>query len=122
MTEIKEGIMREVDQDFGTLATTPEAVEATRIRNRRRDTILDPASYRVRGVDWVRPTDLMARSGSQMAGAGINFQAELLRRTRKATTTSIRGIAQRARRLPLVSAFGHGTSRSGTERGAVGAV
>ncbi|MFC7942868.1 hypothetical protein ACFUPZ_06380 [Microbacterium oxydans] len=121
MSEIGNATPRNVDRDDDGVATVPEAVEVTSVRSRHRWAAVDPASYRGRGVEWVRPTDLMVRSGSRMAGAGINLHAELHRRTREATTTSIRGIAERARRLPPASAFGHGSSRRGTERGAVGA-
>ncbi|MCB8045059.1 hypothetical protein JM654_15605 [Microbacterium oxydans] len=121
MSEIENETPRNVDRDNDGVATVPEAVEATSVRRHHRAAALDPATYRGRGVEWVRPTDLMVRSGSRVAGAGISFQAELHRRTRDAATTSIRGIAERARRLPPASAFGHGSSRRGTERGAVGA-
>jgi hypothetical protein len=121
MSEIENETQRNVDRDDDGVATAPETVEATSARSRRRRVVVNPASYRGRGVEWVRPTDLMARSGSRVAGAGINFQAELHRRTHDAATTSIRGVAERARRLLPASAFGHGSSRRGTERGAVGA-
>lgn len=121
MSEIENETTRIADRDGDSVATVPETVEATSVRRHHRGATLDPASYRGRGVEWVRPTDLIAHGGSRMAGAGITFQAELHRRTRAATTTSIRGIAERARRLPPVSAFGHGSSRRGAERGAVGA-
>jgi hypothetical protein len=62
----------------------------------------------------------MMRGGSRVAGAGINFQAKLQRRTYQATATSARGIAERARHLSPLSAFGHGSSRRGAERGAIG--
>ncbi|MDQ0728770.1 hypothetical protein [Microbacterium sp. W4I20] len=122
MSEIENETQRNVDRDDDGVATAPETVEATMVRSRRRRAVVNPASYCGRGVEWVRPTDLMARSGSRVAGAGINFQAELYRRAHDAATTSTRGIAERARRLPPASAFGHGSSRRGTERGAVGAV
>ncbi|WP_350351634.1 hypothetical protein ABS642_21090 [Microbacterium sp. A8/3-1] len=121
MSEIENETPRNVDRDDDGVASAPKAVETTSVRSRRRWAVVDPASHLGRGVDWVRPTDLMVRSGSRVAGAGISFQAELHRRTRDAATTSIRGIAERARRLPPASAFGHGSSRRGTERGAVGA-
>ena len=35
-----------------------------------------------RGVEWMRPTDLLARHSAQAAGRGLNFQAEMARRTR----------------------------------------
>ena len=105
-----------------SLRTTsaPEAVEAASVQGHHNGAGSDPAFYRGRGVEWVRPTDLMVRGGSRVAGAGINFQAELRRRTYQATATSARGIAERARHLPPLSAFGHGSSRQGAERGAIG--
>lgn len=100
--------------------SAPEAVEAASAQGHRSGAGIDPAFYRGRGVEWVRPTDLMVRGGSRVAGAGINFQAELRRRTYQATATSARGIAERARHLPPLSAFGHGSSPRGAERGAIG--
>jgi hypothetical protein len=108
------------DERSVTIASAPEALEAASVQSHRRGARIDPAFYRGRGVEWVRPTDLMVRGGSRVAGAGINFQAELRRRTYQATATSARGIAERARHLPPLSAFGHGSSRRGAERGAIG--
>src|SRR5690606_23827525 len=88
------------------------------------------AARRVRGVAWVRPTDLLARQSAAVAGRGIDFEVELARRTRQftgqMTRASGRGlgkaaqaISERARRLPDVSEFGRGSrqqswvSRSG---------
>jgi len=102
------------------MTSTPEAVEAASVQEGRSSAGFNPAFYRGRGVEWVRPTDLMARGGSRVAGAGINFQTELRRRTYQATATSARGIAERARRLPPISAFGHGSPRRGAERSAIG--
>lgn len=98
----------ELESDSSTV--TFEAANPTTVPGSHGGKALSSATYRSRGVDWVRPTELIARSGSRMAGTGLNFQSELHRRTREATTTSIRGIAMRARRLPPVSAFGRGTS------------
>jgi hypothetical protein len=108
--------------DIAGAADTPDAIEATSIRHD--DPVVDPAlnrEHRVgRGVEWVRPTDLMARTGSRMAGAGIDFQADMARRSRHAATTSARALAVRARRLPPVSAFGRGHADRATTRDAVG--
>lgn len=113
-------------------AGTPEAVQAAKVAQRSRPdkaTIADSAR-RVRGVEWVRPTDLLARQSATVAGRGIDFEVELARRTRKLTShvtkASSRGvgtvgkaISERARRLPDVSEFGRGSrhpswvSRSG---------
>ena len=108
--------------DIAGATGTPDAIEATSIRHH--DPAIDPAfspHQRVgRGVDWVRPTDLMARSGSRVAGAGIDFQADMARRSRHAATASARAVAERVRRLPPVSAFGRGHTDRSMSRDAVG--
>ena len=96
--------------------STPEAVRAAQVaRDDKQHAIV-----RGRGVEWVRPTDLMARSGSRVAGAWIDFQADMARRSRHAAATSARAVAARARRLPPVSAFGRGHADRATTRDAVG--
>lgn len=71
------------------------------------------------GVEWVRPTDLLAARTGRVAGQGIDFHAELARRTRRAPGQAYRGartvarsgarvVSERARRLPPVTAFGRG--------------
>ncbi|WP_114906665.1 hypothetical protein [Ornithinimicrobium murale] len=126
------------DQDTGrktpdpAAETTPEAVQAAKTahRNRVGRTTAADSARRARGVEWVRPTDLLARQSATAAGRGIDFEVELARRTRQATghvaRVSGRGIgragkavSERARRLPDVSEFGRGgrhqswVSRSG---------
>ena len=54
------------------------------------------------------------------AGAGIDFQADMARRSRHAATTSAQAVAARARRLPPVSAFGRGHTTEPMTRDAVG--
>lgn len=109
--------------DVAGATGTPDAIEASHT-SRRVDPAVDPALSRERrvgsGVEWVRPTDLMARTGSRVAGAGIDFQADMARRSRHAATTSARALAVRARRLPQVSAFGRGHADRATTRDAVG--
>lgn len=72
------------------------------------------------GVEWVRPTELMLSRSGRIAGRGIDFQAELARRTRRApgqayraTRTGVRSgarfVSERARRLPPASTFGRGS-------------
>lgn len=108
--------------DIAGATGTPDAIEATSIRHH--DPALDPAlsahQRAGRGVDWVRPTDLMARSGSRVAGAGIDFQADMARRSRHVAATSARAVAARARRLPPVSAFGRGHGTQPMTRDSVG--
>ena len=118
--EGKDGAAVAASENSVRTTSAPEAVEAASVQHHRSGAGIDPTLYRGRGVEWVRPTDLMVRGGSRVAGAGINFQAELRRRTYQATATSARGIAERARHLPPLSAFGHGSSRRGAERGAIG--
>lgn len=76
------------------------------------------------GVEWVRPSDLLAARLGRVAGQGIDFQAELARRarlvpghayrgTRTVARSGVRVVSERARRLPPVTAFGRG---GGTER------
>lgn len=71
------------------------------------------------GVEWVRPSDLMTRGGSRVAGRGIDFQAELARKSRRGIVQAGRAtgrsvtraghvVSERARRLPPASAFGRG--------------
>lgn len=43
-----------------------------------------------RGIEWVRPSDLIASSGARIAGRGIDFQAELVRHTRRAPGQAVR--------------------------------
>lgn len=116
----KDGAAVAASENSVRTTSVPEAVEAASVQGHSRSAGIDPAFYRGRGIEWVRPTDLMMRGGSRVAGAGINFQTELHRRAYQATATSARGIAERARHLPPLSAFGHGSSRRGAERGAIG--
>lgn len=112
--------------------TVPEAIRAARAaqRNRGMDRRSVDDARRAQGVDWVRPTDLLARQSATVAGRGIDFEVELARRTRKLTGHVTRAggrdlgkvgkaISERARRLPDVSEFGRASrhqswaSRSG---------
>lgn len=71
------------------------------------------------GVEWVRPSDLLAWRMGRVAGQGIDFQAELARRARRIPGQAYRGtrgvarsgvqvVSERARKLPPVTAFGRG--------------
>lgn len=109
-----------IDAEALDVTTRHEAVELARLRDHRRVSMRDPATYRGRGVEWVRPTDLVARSSARVAGVGINFQSELHRRTRSAAQDCTRRIAERARRLPPLSAFGRGAMRPDAGRSPIG--
>ena len=52
-----------------------------------------------RGVAWVRPSDLIASSTARLAGRGIDFQAELAHRVRRAPGQTYRATRNRARDL-----------------------
>lgn len=90
----------------------PDAVRAARASHRRGTERQTPAAEarRARGVEWVRPTDLLARRGAALAGRGIDFEVELARRTRTPITTGAQHLGERARRLPPLSAFGRGSA------------
>jgi len=109
-----------IDAEALDAETKHSAVEWARLRSAPRSSMRDSAVYPARGVEWVRPTDLMARSSARVAGAGINFQSELRRRTHEATLARVRGIGEHTRRLPPLSAFGRGAARSGTGRDTIG--
>ena len=96
-------------------ASTPEAVQAAQVARDDKQHAL----VRGHGVEWVRPTDLIARHSAHAAGRGLDFQAELARRTRTPIGAGVRRLGDRARRLPPIAAFGRSstpasqTSRSG---------
>lgn len=101
--------------DPSTTAPTAGAVEETTKRPQR-------------GVAWVRPSELTSLLSAKAAGRGIDFHAELARRSRRLSGqaaqragTGRRAISERAHRLPPVSAFGHrGASQMGPTRSGVG--
>ena len=86
--------------------TVPEAVRAAQVAREDKQ----HAIVRGRGVEWVRPTDLIARHSAHAAGRGLDFQAELARRTRTPIGAGFRRLGDRARRLPPISAFGRSTA------------
>jgi hypothetical protein len=79
------------------------------------------AQMRGRGVDWVRPTDLMADHAGSLSRRGIDFAADQSRRFRAPLEAHAQRIAERARRLPSLSAFGRrGAADQGQSRSGVG--
>ncbi|WP_019158366.1 hypothetical protein [Brevibacterium senegalense] len=100
----------------------PDAVRAARASHRRETERNTPAeARRARGVEWVRPTDLIARHGAALAGRGIDFEVELARRTRTPIAAGAQHLGERARRLPPLSAFGRGsTGQAAQSRPGVG--
>lgn len=87
-------------------STTPEALRAAQVAHAEKR---NAAVVRGRGVEWVRPTDLMARHSANVAGRGLDFQAELARRTRTPLRIGMQAARNRARRLPPITAFGRRT-------------
>lgn len=109
----------------------PEAVQAARVARGHRARDAGAQAMPARGVEWVRPTDLLARQSATVAGRGIDFEVELARRTRRltgqVTRASGRGVGKvgkaisaRARRLPDVSEFGRGSRHSWMSRSGIG--
>lgn len=88
------------------VTSTPETVRAAQVARDDKQHAL----VRGRGVEWVRPTDLIARHSAHAAGRGLDFQAELARRTRTPLGAGVRRLGDRARRLPPISAFGRSSA------------
>ena len=111
-----------------TSAAVVEAAEVSELARHRDPSLTSAtrtAARRGPGVEWVRPSELLVSRSARIAGRGIDFQAELARRTRSlpvhvvgATRRGVQrlgvGAGDRARRLPPVSAFGRGAAPSGS--------
>lgn len=110
---------RTLSQEVSETRTAPDAIEVAMLRRSRVGIASDAAAVRARGVEWVRPTDLIARGGSRIARAGIDFHKELHRLTRTAAADGAHAIAEQARRLPPLSAFGLHSITQNRERGAI---
>ncbi|MFF2267414.1 hypothetical protein ACFVTZ_04065 [Cellulosimicrobium cellulans] len=120
-TAPRERVEREADR-ADDAPREGEALALARHRDpplTKESTAKDAAKKERSGVEWARPTDLMASGSARMAGWGIDFQAELARRTgrlpgqayratRDGERSGARFVSQRARKLPLVTAFGRG--------------
>lgn len=121
--ELDEQLAPDID---GPDAGSPELDEGAKgvpdaVRARTARTTSRPVGRQVgRGVEWVRPTDLMARRGATVAGRGIHFQTALSQKTRHGISVGARRIGDRAGRLAPLSAFGHGRGQSVSGRSAVG--
>ncbi|MGO1317403.1 hypothetical protein [Mycetocola reblochoni] len=82
----------------------PEAIQAADV-DRDQQAELDTEKP-ARGVDWVRPSDLMSRAGGALSRRGIDLQADLALRARSGIAAGAKHLAASARRLPPLSAFG----------------
>ena len=94
----------------------PDAVRAAQVAREEKANVL----VRGRGVEWVRPTELMVRHSATVASRGIDFQSELARRTRRPLAVGVRRLGEQVRRLPPVSAFGRSTASQQVVRPGVG--
>nr|WP_154921180.1 hypothetical protein [Microbacterium testaceum] len=99
-------------------AGTPDAVKAAESRKAAKEKL---AQVRGRGVDWVRPTDLLTQGGGTLSRRGIDRTAQMNRHVRTPIEKGARWVAERANRLPPLSAFGRrGGAEQGPRRSGVG--
>ncbi|WP_157001159.1 hypothetical protein [Agromyces laixinhei] len=83
------------------LAARNSATEAGQTRS------LDPSRPGQRpGIVWVRASDLLSTGSGRIAGRGLDLEADLARRLRRAPATTRRAIRERAAKLPPLSEFG----------------
>ena len=69
----------------------------------------------------MRPTDLIAQGGGRLSRRGIDRTAEMNRHVRAPIEKGARWVAERAKRLPPLSAFGRrGGAEQGPHRSGVG--
>lgn len=119
-------LQADTDQSATVRAQTSDAVDPAPTRMPRPGTQELPtasrdASCRARGLQWVRPTDLLTGHSAAAAGRGLDLQVKLARRARTTTVTALRALRGPARRLPLTSSFGRSdTPRSATSRQSAG--
>lgn len=99
-------------------AGTPDAVKDAESHEAAKEKL---ARVRGRGVDWVRPTDLIAQGSGTLSRRGIDRTAEMNRHVRAPIEKGARWVAERAKRLPPLSAFGRlGGAEQGPRRSGVG--
>ena len=72
------------------------------------------------GIVWVRASDLFSTSSGRLAGRGLDFEAELARRLRRAPATARRAFRERTDRLPPLSAFGRSDGHPHLSRDGLG--
>ena len=118
-TEPEQTPKPDAETEAAEVAGTPDAVKQA---SARRDAVRERMDQvRGRGVEWVRPTDLIVRSSGTLAGRGIEFNSEQGRRFRSSLATGARSVSERAKRLPPLSAFGRrGQHVEGPARSGVG--
>ena len=128
----------DMPEDHREVRQVPEAVAAADATKRKDNTVETAATdeltnaaeaatverkfedHRARGVEWVRPTDLIARNTASLAGRGIDMEVEMSRKARAPLVDGLRYLGDRARQLSPLSAFGHSARRHAPTRTAVG--
>mgnify|MGYP006867433761 CR=1 FL=1 len=105
----------EMPEDRSEVRQVPEAdaAEAAEVEQKLEE-------HRARGIEWVRPTDLIARNTASLAGRGIDMEVEMSRKAREPLVAGMRNLGDRAKRLSPLSAFGHGAQHHAPIRAAVG--
>ncbi len=119
-------------------ATVPEAVQKSNVDRRRKLLEIDTAEealdteaaesdiaeksklIRARGVEWVRPTDLMARHSSALAGRGLDLHTRLDAELRSHIVVTRTALGQQARRLSPLTSFGRTARHEAPTRTALG--
>ena len=128
----------DMPEDRSEVRQVPEAVAAADVAKRKGTTVETAATdeftdaaeaaeveqkleeHRARGIEWVRPTDLIARNSASLAGRGIDLEVEMARQARAPMVDGLKSLGDRARRLSPLSAFGHGARHQAPTRAAVG--
>lgn len=98
----------------------PEAIGAADVAHDPDQTAAGVGSRRARGVDWVRPNDLLARGSGRVSRAAIDFNTYLAQQSQKGIVTGAKWLGAQARKLPHPSMFGRGHDRTGADRSPVG--
>src|SRR5690625_3395771 len=127
----------DMPEDRSEVRQVPEAVAAADVTKRKgttvetaaADEITDAAEaaeveqkleeHRARGIEWVRPTDLIARNTASLAGRGIDMEVEMSRKARAPLVDGRRNLGARAKRLAPPTASGHGARRHAPTSAAV---
>ncbi|MDH5134322.1 MULTISPECIES: hypothetical protein [unclassified Microbacterium] len=137
-TRVEDVPEPDVPEDRSEVRQVPEAIAAADV-TKRKDTAVETAptdeitdaaeaaevrqkleEHRARGIEWVRPTDLIARNTASLAGRGIDLEVEMSRKAREPLVDGLRNLGDRAKRLSPLSAFGHGVRHHAPTRAAVG--
>lgn len=72
------------------------------------------------GIVWVRASDLLNSSTGRVASRGLDLEADLARRLRRAPASTRRAIRERAAKLPPLSEFGRSPAPAQVARAGLG--